>query len=129
MAGSPVSLPSFLGKWYEVGKYITAIHYVPLVYPVQANLKWWQGLTKDQRDIISKAAAKSEKMAVADIEKEFKDDITIASKNGDQVYEPSMAQLKQWQAAAAPLAQKNYLAQTGATGQQILDDVNAAMSN
>lgn len=116
-------------KWYEVGKYITAIHYVPLVYPIQANLKWWQGLTQNQRDIISKAAAESEKLAVADIEKEFKDDIGIARKNGNQVYEPSMTELKQWKTAAAPLAQKNYLAQTGATGQQILDDVKAAMSN
>jgi TRAP-type C4-dicarboxylate transport system substrate-binding protein len=114
-------------KWYEVGKYITAIHYVPLVYPIQANLKWWNGLTQTQRDIISKAAAKSEKMAVADIEKEFKDDIHIARKSGNHVYQLNPAELKQWKAAAAPLAKKNYLAQTGATGKQILADVNAAL--
>ena len=114
-------------KWYEVGKYITAIHYVPLVYPIQANLKWWNGLTQEQRDIISKAAAHSEKMAVADIEKEFKDDIQIARKNGNHVYQPTPAELNKWKAAAAPLAKKNYLEQTGVTGKQILADINAAM--
>jgi TRAP-type C4-dicarboxylate transport system substrate-binding protein len=94
-------------KWFEVGKYITAIHYVPLVYPIQANLQWWQGLTQAQRDIISKAASISEKLAVADIEREFEDDIHVARKNGNQVYQPTPAELQQWQAIATPLAEKN----------------------
>jgi polysaccharide deacetylase 2 family uncharacterized protein YibQ len=66
-------------------------------------------------------------MAVADIEKEFKDDIHIARKNGNHVYQLTPAELKQWKAAAGPLAKKNYLAQTGATGKQILADVDAAL--
>jgi TRAP-type C4-dicarboxylate transport system substrate-binding protein len=114
-------------KWYEVGKYITAIHYVPLVYPIQANLQWWRGLTSHQRGIISKAVASTETMAVANIENEFKNDIRIAKKHGNAVYRPSPADLQKWKAAAAPLAQKNYLAEAGAAGQQILDDVKAAL--
>lgn len=116
-------------KWYEVGKYITAIHYVPLVYPIQANLQWWRGLTPNQRDIISKAVANTEKMAVANIEEEFNKDILIARKNGNQVYRPAPAELKQWKAAAAPLAEKNYLAETGDMGKEILADVNAALGH
>jgi TRAP-type C4-dicarboxylate transport system substrate-binding protein len=116
-------------KWFEVGKYITAIHYVPLVYPIQANLQWWQGLTQAQRDIISKAASISEKLAVADIEREFEDDIHVARKNGNQVYQPTPAELQQWQAIATPLAEKNYVAQAGEQGRQILEDVKAALGH
>ena len=116
-------------KWFEVGKYITAIHYVPLVYPIQANLKWWQGLTQEQRDIISKAASVSENLSVAAIEKEFKDDIDIARKNGNQIYQLSPAELQQWKATAGSLAEKNYVAQAGEQGKQILEDVKAAVGH
>jgi TRAP-type C4-dicarboxylate transport system substrate-binding protein len=116
-------------KWFEVGKYITAIHYVPLVYPVQANLKWWQGLTQSQRDIISKAVANTEGMAVANIEKEFTNDIQVAEKNGNIVYRPTPAELKAWKETAGVLAEKNYLAETGEAGKQILDDVKAALGH
>ena len=116
-------------KWFEVGKYITAIHYVPLVYPIQANLQWWQGLTQEQRDIISKATSISEKLAVAEIEREFQRDIRVASKNGNHVYQLTPAELQKWKAIAAPLAEKNYVAESGATGQRILDDVKAALGH
>lgn len=116
-------------KWYEVGHYITAIHYVPLVYPIQVNAKWWKGLTQEQRDIISKAAVSTEKLAVADIEKEFNNDIAIAKKNGNDVYRPTDAELKEWKATAGVQARKDYVAETGASGQQILDDVDAALNN
>lgn len=106
-------------KWYEVGKYITAIHYVPLVYPIQVNLKWWNGLTQTQRDIISKAAAKAAEDNVAEIEQEFKNDIQVAKDHGDQVFEPTGDQLAPWKAATA-FEQQEYLKQAGADGQTIL---------
>jgi len=116
-------------KWYEVGHYITAIHYVPLVYPIQVNAKWWKGLTQEQRDIISKAAVSTEQQSVADIEKEFKDDIAIAQKHGNEIYRPSDAELKQWKDTAGAQARKDYVAETGASGQHVLNDVDAALNN
>ena len=116
-------------KWYEVGKYITAIHYVPLVYPVQANLKWWQGLSQHQRDIIHKAIAKTEQDNVAEIEKEFKRDIATAQKQGDHVYRPSKQELAQWKQEAQPMAKKAYLQQAGAKGKKLLHDVSQAMGD
>jgi TRAP-type C4-dicarboxylate transport system substrate-binding protein len=113
-------------KWYEVGHYITAIHYVPLVYPIQVNMKWWKGLTQEQRDIISKAAVSTESQAVADIEKEFTDDIALAQKHGNEIYHLSDAELKQWKDTAGAQGRKDYLAEVGAPGQQVLDDVDAA---
>jgi len=89
------------------------IHYVPLIYPAQVNLKWWKGLTQAQRDIISKAAVSTEGQAVANIEKEFKDDIAIAKKNGNEVYQPTKEELQQWRDTAGALARKDYLADAG----------------
>lgn len=114
-------------KWYEVGKYITAIHYVPLVYPVQANRHWWQGLTAQQRSVIGKAIAATEQANVDAIEQEFKRDIKLARKHGDQVYQPDAAAVKKWKAAAQPMEQKHYLEQAGATGKKLLDDVRHAL--
>jgi len=116
-------------KWYEVGPYITAIHYVPLIYPVQVNLKWWKGLTQSQRDIISKAVASTEDAAVKNIENEFNDDIALAKKHGNHIYRPTAADLKQWKDTAGALARKDYVASVGSSGQQILDDVKASIGN
>lgn len=114
-------------KWYEVGKHITAIHYVPLVYPTQVNLAWWKGLTDQQRQIISKAVADTEQAAVDAIEKEFKDDIATAEKAGDTVYQPSKDDLAKWKAATYDMAVKTYLAQAGSDGKMLVDDINSAM--
>lgn len=116
-------------KWYEVGNYITAIHYVPLVYPVQANRHWWEGLSAQQRAVISKAIAATEQANVDAIEKEFKRDIAVATQHGDTVYQPDAATLKKWQAAAQPLEEKQYLKQAGATGKKLLNDVRQALAN
>ena len=108
-------------KWFEVGKYITAIHYVPLIYPVMVNAKWWHGLTAEQRSTISKAIAEGEQSNIADIEKLFKDEIAEAKKHGDKVYRPTPDDLKAWQAATEELAKKDYLQQAGDTGRKLLD--------
>jgi TRAP-type C4-dicarboxylate transport system substrate-binding protein len=116
-------------KWFEVGKYVTAIHYVPLVYPVQANVQWWKSLTRGQRDIISRAIAKTEGSAVANIENEFTKDIKIAEKNGDQVYRPTPAELRKWKATAGAMGRKHYLAETGEPGKQFIADVKMALGH
>lgn len=116
-------------KWYEKGHYITAIHHLPLVYPLMVNVKWWTGLTQEQRDTISKAAASTESAAVANIENEFKDDIALAKKNGNEVYQPNDADLKIWKATAGAQGRKDYIATVGDSGRQILEDIKAALAN
>jgi TRAP-type C4-dicarboxylate transport system substrate-binding protein len=125
--GAVSGLSSIVGrKWYEVGKYITAIHYVPLVYPTMVNAKWWHGLTDKQRAIITKAILAGEQSNLVDIEKLFKEEIDIAKKHGDEIYRPTEADLKKWQAATEDAAKKEYLQQAGKTGQKILDDLAKA---
>ncbi|MGN6549547.1 MAG: TRAP transporter substrate-binding protein [Pararhizobium sp.] len=114
-------------KWYEVGKYITPIHYVPLVYPVQVNLDWWKGLTDEQRNTISKAIAETEQTNVQAIEDDFKNDIAIAKKQGDEIYTPTKDDLAKWKAATYEAAVKTYLSQAGDTGKTFIDDVQQAL--
>ncbi|TMV83945.1 TRAP transporter substrate-binding protein [Thioclava sp. BHET1] len=114
-------------KWVEVGKYITPIHYVPLVYPIQVNLKWWKGLSDDQRAIIKKAVAETEEGNVADIEKSYTTDIADAKKAGDEIYTPTDADLKAWKAATYDAAVKGYLAKAGAEGKTMLADLKAGL--
>ncbi|MFM2485569.1 TRAP transporter substrate-binding protein [Celerinatantimonas yamalensis] len=111
-------------KWYEVGKYVSAIHYVPLIYPVQVNLHWWNGLTPQQRSIISKAAQSSEKSAIQSIEHEYTQDIQTLKQAGNHVSVLKGAALKPWMATAGTLDRKNYLKETGATGKMLLQDIN-----
>jgi TRAP-type C4-dicarboxylate transport system substrate-binding protein len=128
--GATSGLASIISrKWYEVGKYITAIHYVPLIYPVQVNAKWWHGLTEEQRSTIAKAIVETEKTNVAEIEKAFNDQIEIAKKHGDQIYRPTAADLKTWQAATEDMAKKDYLKQAGDTGKKLLDDLAKHMGS
>jgi TRAP-type C4-dicarboxylate transport system substrate-binding protein len=128
--GAVSGLSSIVGrKWYEVGKYITAIHYVPLVYPTMVNAKWWNGLTDKQRTVITKAIQAGEQSNLVDIEKLFKEEIDAAKKQGDQVYRPTDADLKKWKAATEDAAKKEYLQQAGKTGQKILDDLAKATTH
>lgn len=114
-------------KWYEVGDYITAIHYVPLVYPIQVNRDWWENdLTQQQRSTISKAVAATEQDAVKEIEAEFKRQVALTKKEGNKVYRPSDSDLKKWREATTAQAKKSYLEDAGDKGQKILDDFKQA---
>jgi tripartite ATP-independent transporter DctP family solute receptor len=42
-------------KWYEVQKYITAINYVYIGSPFVVNLKWWNSLSPEDKQIIKSA--------------------------------------------------------------------------
>lgn len=116
-------------KWYEVGKYITAIKYVPLIYPTMVNAKWWHDLTDKQRSIIAKAIQEDEPTNVAEIEKLFNDEIAQAKKHGNEVYRPTESDLKKWQSATEDMAKKEYLQQAGKTGQKIIDDLAKTVSS
>ena len=113
-------------KWYEVGKNVTAIRYAPLVYPIQVNRQWWMGLAAEQRNTIQQAVASTESDAVNEIESEFKHDIALMKKSGNQVYRPSDKELTVWQQATEAQARKNYLEDAGDKGQKFLHDVDAS---
>ena len=127
--GASSGMASFVSrKWIEVGKYITAIKYSPIVYPIQANASWWKGLTQEQRDIIAKAIADTEESNLKTIEKDFTGNIEVAEKAGVKVYRPTDAELRIWKEKAYPHAVETYLKAAGPEGRKMLDDVQSAMN-
>ena len=46
-------------KFYEVQKYVTATNHVYSPWIVMASKKWWDGLSKDERQVLQQAAEKS----------------------------------------------------------------------
>lgn len=126
--GATSGMPTIASrKWYEAGKYITAIHYIPILYPVYANLNWWKGLTDGQRKIISGAIAKTEKTTVEAVEADFTNDIAIAKKAGVKVYRPTSEDLAKWKDATYAMTLKAYLAQSGAEGKLLLSDLEKSL--
>lgn len=118
--GAASGLSDFLSrKWYEVAKYITAIKYVSTVYPITANLKWWESLTEDQRHIITEAIKAAEADNIRNINNEYTRVIEITKKHGNNVYEPNAKELTVWKKAYRPLLDE-YLRISGEEGKHVV---------
>jgi len=118
-AGSGVS--DFVSrKWYEVAKYVTAIKYVPIVYPIMTNLKWWNGLTEEQRSIMTQAMRSAEADNLKGIEDEYTRVLATMREHGNEVYEPKGEEIKAWKKSYKPLLDE-YLRISGEEGKHIIE--------
>jgi C4-dicarboxylate-binding protein DctP len=72
--GATTGMPAAVSrKIFEVQKYMTMANYTTAQFVVQANLKWWNALSDEQRDVLLKAgdeAAAWIRDAIADSELE-----------------------------------------------------------
>lgn len=119
--GASSGLSDFLSrKWYEVAKYITAIKYVPIVYPIMANLKWWEGLSEEQRHIMNEAMVAAEADNLKNITDEYTGVIATTKKHGNEVYEPNEQELEIWKEAYHPLLSE-YLRIAGKEGRHVIE--------
>ena len=90
-------------KLWEVMDTITVTNHADIEFIVVANTDWWEGLTDEQRKIMSDAAVKAE-MTVRDEMASIEAAAYEAAKeNGMNVYEPSADEIAAWKAAAAPV--------------------------
>jgi TRAP-type C4-dicarboxylate transport system substrate-binding protein len=118
-AGSGVS--DFVSrKWQEVANHVTAIKYVPIVYPIIANLNWWNGLTGEQRSIITQAMRDAEADNLKDIDDEYTNAVAAMKENGNEVYEPKGEEIEVWKKGYSPLLDE-YLRMSGEEGKHIIE--------
>ncbi len=86
--GATTGMPAAVSrKIQEVQKFMTEANYTTAQFVVQANLKWWEKLPKDQRDAILKAGLEAEEWirgAIAQSEKEAE---TVIRKAGVQIHQ------------------------------------------
>lgn len=91
-------------KHYEVGKYLSDIHYIMLSHIAVINLSYFRSLPKDYQDLLTAAAKDAEdyEWGVAGTES----DQAIAklkSMAGFTYYTPTASELQQWEATSRPV--------------------------
>jgi C4-dicarboxylate-binding protein DctP len=99
-------------KLWEVMDTITVTNHADIEFIVVVNTDWWNGLTDEQREILSTAARNAEidvRDRMAMIEGEA---YAAAKENGMTIYEPSAEEIEAWKATAQPV----YDAYTKAAG-------------
>ncbi len=118
--GADTGMPAAISrKVVEVQKYMTLANYAVAEFLVQANLKWWNGLTPEQQNAITKAAADAEayireKVATAEADAQA----TIA-KAGIAIHVPSEEELAAFIQATTPV-RETYLKNSGELGAKLL---------
>jgi C4-dicarboxylate-binding protein DctP len=85
--GATTGMPAAVSrKIQEVQKYMTEANYTTAQFVVQANLKWWQKLSQEQRDAVLKAGKEAEEWirgAIAQSEDEAE---KVIQKAGVQIH-------------------------------------------
>ena len=90
-------------KLWEVMDAITVVNNADIEFIVVVNEDVWDGLTDEQRDILTTAARNAE-TAVRDYMSEFEADAyKQAEANGMKVHYPSDEEIAAWRAASAPV--------------------------
>lgn len=115
-------------KWYEVAKYVTAMKSGITLYPIYANLRWWNGLTADQRQVIQKAVGDTEQMNIQAVKDEYSNDVAAVQKAGDTLTAIEGSTRDAWIKADAPLKDV-YLSMAGSEGKMFLQDIANAANN
>jgi C4-dicarboxylate-binding protein DctP len=107
-------------KLWEVMDTITVTNHADIEFIVVVNTDWWNGLTDEQREILSTAARNAEidvRDRVSEIEAEA---FAAAKENGMTVYEPNAEEIEAWKATAQPVYDA-YTAAAGDLGASLLD--------
>lgn len=107
-------------KLWEVMDTITVTNNADIEFIVVVNTKWWEGLTDEQRKIISEAAANAEKSVRNEMSKIEADAYAAAKENGMSVHELSAEDIEAWKKVSQPVYD-SYLKAAGDTGKQILE--------
>ena len=88
--GATTGMPAAVSrKIMEVQKYMTKANYTTAQFVVQANLKWWEKLPKDQQEAVLQAGKDAEKWIRGAIAKSEEDAEQVIRKAGVQIYEPT----------------------------------------
>ncbi len=106
-------------KLWDVMDTITATNHADIEFIVIVNEKFWQGLTDNERKIITAAADLADKTVRDKVAQIEADAYAAAKKNGMKVYTPTAAEIEMWRETSAPVLAQ-YKKDAGALGEQVL---------
>lgn len=107
-------------KLWEVMDFVTATNHADIEFVVIINEDFWQGLSDDERAVISAAALKAEldvRDRMSAIEAEA---YKVVEDNGMTVYQPTAEEIKAWRASAQTVIDQ-FLAESGELGKKVHD--------
>lgn len=125
--GSETTLSSvFDRKYYEVQKYLSVYMDYPSYHTWIVNLKWWNDLPKEKREILRQAA-----LAAQDWDRKELDDIEADYIKRLQklmtTHMQTNVEAEEWRRACNPIAE-GWLKKTGAEGKKLLDLVHESVN-
>ena len=114
-------------KWHEVAKYLVNTYLLADGgFALVINIDSWNRIPKNNQDIILKAAQDTQKWCREVGTPLFSDTIKKIEAMPDMhVINVSNEEVERWRQVALPPQKEAYLKQTGATGQKLLDRVDA----
>ncbi len=107
-------------KLWQVMDWITKTNHADIEFVVLVNEDFWQGLTDQQREIISTAAVNAEIAVRDEMARIETDAYTEAEKNGMQIQELTAEEIETWRVATQPVLE-GYLKNSGALGARMAE--------
>jgi len=107
-------------KMYEVTKYLTMTNHAFPEFVASVNLKFWNGLSPDQKKIIEEAAKEVQTSIRSEVKNEEDKALTLLKEKGMQVYVIPDAEIADWQKATESV-QTLFIKRTGSIGQKMVD--------
>jgi C4-dicarboxylate-binding protein DctP len=119
--GATTGMPAAISrKVQEVQKYMTLANYTTAQFALQGNAAWWNSLSAEDREAITKAGRDAEawiRAVIADSENEAQKAIEDA---GVKIYALNEAERGEFQAATLPV-RESFAKRTGDPGKRLLE--------
>jgi len=118
--GATTGMPAAVSRRiFEVQKHMTLANYSTAQFVLQGNLKWWNSLSTEQKDVITKAGLYAEawiRDAIAEAEDEAQQ---VIIDSGTEIYSLSDKERREFQDTTAP-ARDIFTRRTGELGVKLL---------
>ncbi len=118
--GTTTGMPAAVArKVTEVQKYMTLANYSTAEFLVQANQKWWQGLSSAQQEILNRASRDAEAFIRQEVARAEADALAAIRAAGLEVHELSGTERQTFMAATEAL-RAGYLKKSGELGAKLM---------
>lgn len=110
-------------RFYEVQKFGTVTPYFMVWYHVYVNPRWWNELSAEHKDALSKAARKTELAAFDLTEKTAADAEKVLTERGMTVHVQTPAETETWKRAMQKPVMEQFLKEAPEDGQKLIDAI------
>ena len=113
-------------KYYEVTKYLTVPSMPGPIYGGVINLKKWESLPADVKEIIQAAGKDTQDFARKEVKKMDAESIELLKQKGMEIYFLSPAEREKWKKASVPQVQKVVLERVGERAKKLMEQADKA---